>query len=425
MNLPTTNVTRLLFTLGLSTLLACEVGEEGTPADNDANTAEPIVFDVESMSSANGLTLVTLGNIETKTERAIFDDGELQVLESAEIHMKIPSDTVSFVVTVDNDAAGQIDEIPVFTSFIPPNGSEEVDVTTFGAYDTGPANIFFSTGYTTLLRPSTGTQEVESGTYKMKIALSKELASEKPRLRVSIRRGNKSESALMAMNLIFVEGNGLVGEEEEAVFFESSVLLSETLAAAGMDVDPDKLGIGTISDAVVNSVDSANYGEMKALVTARVEPDPQLPLIPGALNLYFVRSVFLGEGVPAYGASMGIPGILGSSGEVGSGVMIAVEAHREQGLIDFENFWKTVAHESGHWLGLRHTTETDASAHDVIADTPECSIENDSDGNGELSREECSGADGDYLMFWEGTGGLISPHQGIVMRHSPLAYPAP
>jgi hypothetical protein len=33
-----------------------------------------------------------------------------------------------------------------------------------------------------------------------------------------------------------------------------------------------------------------------------------------------------------------------------------------------------MAHEIGHFLGLRHTTEHGGSAHDPITDTPECLI---------------------------------------------------
>jgi hypothetical protein len=34
---------------------------------------------------------------------------------------------------------------------------------------------------------------------------------------------------------------------------------------------------------------------------------------------------------------------------------------------------QTMAHEIGHFLGLRHTTEHGGSEHDPISDTPECS----------------------------------------------------
>jgi hypothetical protein len=63
-----------------------------------------------------------------------------------------------------------------------------------------------------------------------------------------------------------------------------------------------------------------------------------------------------------------------------------------------------LAHELGHLLGLRHTTEADGEAHDPIADTPECPPEladRAFDGlEPLLSAEDCEDHGGDNLMFY-------------------------
>jgi hypothetical protein len=181
----------------------------------------------------------------------------------------------------------------------------------------------------------------------------------------------------------------------------------------------NNVGIGDIENPALASFNSDSYAALEALTSAPVLSDPDSPIVPNAVNLYFVG---INDDL-AYGSSMGIPGMHGTAKEVGSGVIIAVEPHRvgELGLIDFDNFWKTVGHESGHWLGLNHTTEQDGSLSDKIADTPECPASADVNGDGMIDRAECAAFDGEYLMFWEGVGDQVSPQQSLVLRSSPLA----
>ncbi|VAX24862.1 hypothetical protein MNBD_NITROSPINAE02-248, partial [hydrothermal vent metagenome] len=61
----------------------------------------------------------------------------------------------------------------------------------------------------------------------------------------------------------------------------------------------------------------------------------------------------------------------------------------------------TMAHEMGHYYGLFHTAESSGQSFDPISDTPQCGASRDSNGDGKVSPEECSGAGGDNLMFWQ------------------------
>ena len=91
-----------------------------------------------------------------------------------------------------------------------------------------------------------------------------------------------------------------------------------------------------------------------------------------------------------------------------------------------------LAHELGHLLGLRHTTEADGGMHDPIADTPECAAELSSrvlDGiEPLLSAEDCEDDGGDNLMFYtpSKTTGMtqekLSEGQRWVLLHSPLVH---
>jgi hypothetical protein len=57
-----------------------------------------------------------------------------------------------------------------------------------------------------------------------------------------------------------------------------------------------------------------------------------------------------------------------------------------------------MVHELYHQLGLYHTSERDGAQHDPIGDTPQCS--NDNDGDGQVDLGECISKGSDNVMFW-------------------------
>ena len=68
-----------------------------------------------------------------------------------------------------------------------------------------------------------------------------------------------------------------------------------------------------------------------------------------------------------------------------------------------------MAHETGHSMGLWHTSERDGSQHDTINDTPTCA-----------GGSESGCPDGTNLMFWSGHYPNLSPGQAYVLRRSPI-----
>lgn len=143
-----------------------------------------------------------------------------------------------------------------------------------------------------------------------------------------------------------------------------------------------------------------------------------------SLNLFFIAD-FLGSG-GTLGIAAGIPGAF-VQGTAGSGVTMSVDAHKNVGGdVDTTLLGETMAHEVGHQLGLFHTTEAGGDSHDVIDDTPECRQGTyDSNGDGELTAEECEDADGANFMFWtagDSPQDGMTATQALVLNRSPLAY---
>ena len=140
-----------------------------------------------------------------------------------------------------------------------------------------------------------------------------------------------------------------------------------------------------------------------------------------AINLFFVHSISGGMGAyEILGESPGIPGVP-IRGSTGSGVAVTM-ANFPNGLDDIAD---TVAHESGHWLGLFHTTESNGLSFDPLPDTPQCpKVPNDVNNDGLVDATECAALDGPNLMFWTSLAGqtqfTVTPNQQAVEMRNPV-----
>lgn len=184
-------------------------------------------------------------------------------------------------------------------------------------------------------------------------------------------------------------------------------------------------GTAAIGDVTISTIDwPSGYvdaeGEEAAALRAATATDR-----PNAVNLLLVQDF---NEVGTLGIAAGIPGPNGIPGTAASGVMVSVDTHLdgdgETLLTDLMG--ETMAHEVGHQLGLFHTTEDTGTEHDPIGDTPECDVEYDLDGDGELTAEECEAAGGRNFMFWtsaEFAQFEMSPIQAMVLRDSVIARP--
>ena len=148
----------------------------------------------------------------------------------------------------------------------------------------------------------------------------------------------------------------------------------------------------------------------------------------GGIAVYVMGDVRDG-GVSQSGFAGGLPAPLGLPQTAA-----AVIAIRSPLLADFpEAVADLAAHELGHGLGLYHTTEPFGDRFDPLADTPECPLACDRDGDGVLFASECGRQGGgvppcqgaaDNLMFWT-LGGRRdhTPHQRAVVRGHPAVAP--
>jgi len=134
-----------------------------------------------------------------------------------------------------------------------------------------------------------------------------------------------------------------------------------------------------------------------------------------AINVFFVGDIAPRAGSEPLAEAGGIPGPMGMHGTGGSGIVVAADM-----MGNPDDLGRTLAHEIGHYLGLFHPSEANGCVRDVLADTPECLIEHDVDGDG-LEISDCVDRGSDNLMFFaRNTGTTLTPQQIEVLRSAPI-----
>ncbi len=146
-----------------------------------------------------------------------------------------------------------------------------------------------------------------------------------------------------------------------------------------------------------------------------------------AVNIFLVHSIGGGglNGYTILGESGGIPGTP-IRGTTSSGVAVSM-ANFPLGLNDIA---LTTAHETSHWLGNFHTTESSGTSFDPLPDTPQCpQTPFDTDGNFLMEPQECITQDAANLMFWTSVATIpatiLTPDQGFVMLRNPIVFSPP
>ncbi|HTO97447.1 MAG TPA: hypothetical protein VMK66_10430 [Myxococcales bacterium] len=206
----------------------------------------------------------------------------------------------------------------------------------------------------------------------------------------------------------------------------------------------------------VSATDKARFGtHISATATGPCDEFGQLFTLSGAhpgntMNLFLVDAITdnSGSGGVIVGIDGTIPGPSSYNGTVASGAVVsAADLFGGTCGVGFslncgaDRTAYIAAHETGHFLGLFHTTELQGSDFDPIADTakcpcipcasatdrPNCLSPNASSPVMSASRCVSGGCGGgDNLMFWILDSGIsvgnISPQQAQVMRLNPLIH---
>ena len=137
----------------------------------------------------------------------------------------------------------------------------------------------------------------------------------------------------------------------------------------------------------------------------------------GGVNLFLVSDIEgMGDG-EVQALAGGTPGPMGIQGTGASGIAIAADML----MGDADKLGRTMAHEIAHYLGLFHISEGDGTVLDSLADTPECTLAQDSNNDAQLSLDECIDFGADNLMFWAtGAGHALTQDQITILRRALL-----
>ncbi|MEZ4223089.1 MAG: hypothetical protein R3B13_19255 [Polyangiaceae bacterium] len=319
-------------------------------------------------------------------------------VQSAPVALCVPDDAVSMILFPDPAR----DAIP--SSYVASGYGEQVDLSSEDAL------IHFISP--DVMLPRSPELPLQPGRHLFRIA-DQTNAPVSPV--IALRRGTVSGQADFALNLKFVQGAFQTDAELTAVL-QAATLFDQIYAQVGVVAATG--GVGTIDD---QSLAVLPDSDLYKLPTAQATSLPDLPLVPDAVDIYFVRELVSQDAAGALlGKAMGIPGAPGVPNK--QGVAISIDAHREGGQLLPEAPWVTIAHELGHWFGLRHVSERTGRTFDHAADTPECHSNRDANQDGLVDNLECAGAGADNLMFWtynfQNPPTKISPGQGFVLRSS-------
>ncbi len=391
-------------------LLAALVGCEG---DEPASHAGPAGSGGSGGGGARTTSVDARGTIALGQTSMLFGG---TVSESSDLTFDWSADTLSVSLYAELDG-GAADDV-VFVTFLEGPGGNDLfragaDIDAYLGLGR-PLRPGLFPGSGSLLLPEADGDVVASGTYTFRLGSTRPLA----KLWVVHRTGPMPASGTLDLDLYFVEGSGLTSADTGTTLAPAIDEMFKIFRQAGIDrgvVRGIDLAGADAAEFVAPRVDLTPTGPMRRLVTRAAGA-------PTSYNIFFTRTLTGDDpGSMTLGISMGIPAALAIQGTIGSGSIVGVEGHRRaDGTLDLSELGSTMAHETAHSMGLFHTTEKDGKKHDLISDTPECPIGNDTNGDG-LSPEECMTLDASNFLFWTGTGnrGLSAGQKEILLR-SPI-----
>jgi hypothetical protein len=396
-------VARGLLLLALATTTACRGGDEEPGAleygvDTPASAHDPAAI-CPSGAPTLGLPDTT---VREQVELTWISNGVESYVEDY-LYFVVPDDILSLLVSVEHDFEyTAINNLAI-------DGERLVDLPNaigeapFYHWPVEVASVGMPISSQT--RPQGGCLAIDPVVYA-------DTTGQTGRLHIVTRRGPSAPS-LLDVN-VFVVGDTSIADAD---VISALTHMGEVYDGGGA------AGIGNVAFSTIDwpdpyvDAEGTEADEVRALAVAAN---------PTALNILFVQDF---NEVGTLGMAAGTPGPNGIAGTAASAVMVSVDTHLDGDGVTLltDMMGETMAHEIGHQLGLFHTTEDTGLEFDGITDTPDCGLEHDADGDGEMTAEECEALDGRNFMFW--TSALefgqfeMSPIQAMVLRDSVIARP--
>ncbi|MGK5092016.1 hypothetical protein WDW89_08380 [Deltaproteobacteria bacterium TL4] len=302
--------------------------------------------------------------------------------ETKGVKFDVPADTVSFIVHLFSPVTGDVNA--VISSLTSPS-STEVLASLLGA-GVNADYMDFQEGYANVMVPKKPGVPIPQGEWLYELlAMTRAVNTADINMKISLRTGKVSATPNIRFQPYLCSTNFSKADLQGALDHAKKIYSDNGINAL---INP----VSILTESKYFVID----GDFTSAVTAELVGKGS----SSTVNLFFADDVQLpGQGLSLLGIASGLPGAQGIVGNR-NGVLIGLANHQQSGsrVLDPILLGETAAHESGHFLGLFHTTEGDASYHDIIDDTPECFLKDDTNHNRQLDPHECP--DGANLMFW-------------------------
>lgn len=217
-----------------------------------------------------------------------------------------------------------------------------------------------------------------------------------------------SPGARISVNIYFVGVDGLTAASAgNHIGFNRMIDVFERIyGSAGITLDSLRL-FDTDAATAERYAIIRDLNEIFRLATEADDPGPSLDERI-SVDVFLINGFAVPQAPGLLGVSLGIPGVPGLHGTSGSALVFTAE------YLDgsAEQVGQTMAHEVGHFSGLRHTSEHGGTEWDPLSDTAEC-------GNPDRG-SLCP--DARNLMFPFSLGSnqeTVSAEQAAVLRASP------
>lgn len=324
---------------------------------------------------------------------------------TAPLYFTLPDDIISFSLVVQSDVQ------PVLFSGVGHDGVLILDILAEGEFGIGEPPLKHVSGPTAnLTLPMSPDTYPVPGCLAVLPTVLEDAVGAGGLLQIATRRGDPLDgTGRLPVNAIRVSDAQISDEEINA-----ALVVADNLYVAN--------DAGTLTDITLIDLatDDGSFIPTEGPEIDRLR-STMLGGSPSAINVFFIDDFTDASGF--LGIAAGIPGPNGIPETVGSGVVVALASHQSiEGVLDTTLMGETIAHEVGHQLGLFHTSESDGSEHDLAPDTAECTLDMDTNRDGQLAAEECP--DGDNVMFWTSASfsqELMSLAQSDVLFYSPVS----